>query len=639
MRHENPTKQTTATMQLSTMAWRQGGPLLLAGVCLYLFAGRLAEVDLALVWPAFRTVQPVQWAAAGAATLVSFWAVGRYDAVIHRHLATLTPPDQARHAGIVGIALAQTLGFGVLTGTLVRWRMLPQAQLLQAARIAFAVAVSFMAGLCVVTGAVVLITGAGPAWMSAVAILPLAALFGLCALSLRGRALTLAGRKIRLPSLLTVLAVVSLTALDTVAACAALYAVMPADLTLGFMTLLPVYLIALGVALFSGSPGGVGPFEVMVLFLCPGTPTAPLLAAILAFRLVYYAIPAGIAAIAMIVGPVVALRAASPRLTVPTPLCLEQLTRDAPRAEAGLLRMGDKSVLEMPGNTGQQMVAVTGQALIAIGDPLFRQTCCGVLHGLEEAADARGLRPAVYKCGARMAVAARRRRYRVHATAREAWLPPAQFDPASPATRQLRRKLRQAEHAGVTVTRATGPLPLPQMAQVARDWTLHHGAERGFSMGRFSPDYMAGQIIYLGWVRGCLAGFVTFHANPQERTLDLMRHTPGAPDGLMHALVTHALLDAAADACPRVSLAAVPLMPRWVRDLPKPMTERLDRICGGNGLRQFKGAFAPHWETLYTAAPTRLDLCLAGFDVARAILNPEPLPLGPLECEPSSTPL
>jgi phosphatidylglycerol lysyltransferase len=82
---------------------------------------------------------------AAAATWISFRAVAGYDLTLHRHLATGIAPDRARRAGFAAIAIGQIVGLGVVTGTLVRWRLLPELGLLGAARLSLLVAVSFLA--------------------------------------------------------------------------------------------------------------------------------------------------------------------------------------------------------------------------------------------------------------------------------------------------------------------------------------------------------------------------------------------------------------------------------------------------------------------------------------------------------------
>ena len=63
-------------------------------------------------------------------TLISLWTVGRYDVVAHKHFETRIPEVHARITGTFSIAIAQTtLGFGLFTGALVRWRLLRDVSL------------------------------------------------------------------------------------------------------------------------------------------------------------------------------------------------------------------------------------------------------------------------------------------------------------------------------------------------------------------------------------------------------------------------------------------------------------------------------------------------------------------------------
>ena len=193
-------------------------------------------------------------------------------------------------------------------------------------------------------------------------------------------------------------------------------------------------------------------------------------------------------------------------------------------------------------------------------------------------------------------------------------LDPARFDLSGPAHATLRRKLRKAEQAGITVTRGHDP-QCPQLAAINAAWSQAHGGERGFSMGCFTPDHIARQVIFVAWRAGRPVAFATFHAAPQEWALDLMRHGATLPDGTMHALVTAALAEARRLGIPRLSLAAVP-------DLPAPLA----RLAGpaSHGLRRFKQGFAPKWEPRYLAAPNLATLALAAAEIAAAIRRPAP---------------
>jgi len=153
------------------------------------------------------------------------------------------------------------------------------------------------------------------------------------------------------------------------------------------------------------------------------------------------------------------------------------------------------------------------------------------------------------------------------------------------------------------------------MAGVAARWAKAHGGERGFSMGRWCPDYVAGQRVFLARHEGRVIAFVTLHESPGEWTLDLLRSLPDCPDGTMYALLTAAIDAARAAGIPRLSLAAVPCAQH----------RRKARHPPDGGLTRFKAAFAPRWEPLYLCAPSCWALGLAAADIARAIFRPAPL--------------
>jgi phosphatidylglycerol lysyltransferase len=203
----------------------------------------------------------------------------------------------------------------------------------------------------------------------------------------------------------------------------------------------------------------------------------------------------------------------------------------------------------------------------------------------------------------------------VRRVAAEAWLCPAQFSPAGPARAGLRRKLRRAGLAGVSITAVTGPLPQAEMARVAAQWTAAHGGERGFSMGRWCPQYVAGQRVFLARHEGRVIAFVTLHDGLDEWTLDLLRSLPGCPDGTMYALLAAAIDAARAAGIPRLSLATV----------SRAQHGRRAGYRADGGLARFKTAFAPRWEPLYLCAPAWWALGIVAADIARAVFRPAPL--------------
>ncbi|MCG6903963.1 MAG: phosphatidylglycerol lysyltransferase domain-containing protein [Rhodobacter sp.] len=613
---------------LRALLLKQLVPLsLLVGIAA-LMTGAAADLDIAGIVTATSAIAPLQWVQAACAACVSFWAVGRMEIAVHRLIGADTAASDAQRSGIASVATAQLTGFGLLTGTLARWRTLPDITLWRAAAITGAVSASFMLALAVLVAVMVLIHGPEIAMARPIAAAWLVGMVALVACTIwRPRVLFRAW----LPPLKAQVTVLALALLDTGAAALTLYVLLPAADLPPADLFYAVFLLALGAGLLGATPGGVGPFEMIVLLCLPDAPQAPVLAAIMGFRLVYYAVPGGIAALLLLAGPTNAARPAprtAPMLLALGPpqssVAVGALCFNAQRAEAGLLRQGEFDLLCDARRRPISLVAVTAQSLIMLSDPLARASAPrDALRGLQTAAQQRFLTPCLYKCGARMAAMARTDGWQVARVAQEAHVRPAGFDTALPALRQLRRQIRKAEKSGVAVAEAGAQLPIAEMRLVAQDWARHRGPSRGFSMGRFDADYISGQRVYLARHAGRLVAFASFHEGWSERALDLICHRADAPAGTMHLLIARAIQSAAGQGCDRLTLASVPCLGR---SLPGPLAARLDAVTGAPGLSRFKSCFAPTWTPQYVAAPTRLDLALAGIDLADRITRPRILP-------------
>ena len=608
---------------------RQAGAIAVLGLFALLLRDRLANLDVEDIMATLHQVSAHQWLAALAATAVSFWALGQYDAVLHRALGTGLPEAATRRAGATAIAISQTLGLGLVTGALVRWRMLPSLGLVEATRITAAVAVSFLAGWAVITAVTLVIF---PAALPGGALIGAAGLGG--ALALGAIALIAPGVRfgktvLRLPSLPVMMRILVLAALDTVAAAVALWVLVPQSLHLDFGLLFPAFLLALGGGFVSGTPGGVGPFELALVSLLPGEDTAPLLGAVLAWRMVYFALPAALGGLTLALSRPAARH--PDRLIVPaapelTPR-IAALVEAAPRAELGLLRQGEHQVLLFEGARAGWMIGETQQALVGLLDPFgAKGPAQRLLGALRQEARTRGRVACLYKIGARQASKVRAAGWTVAPVAREAVLDLADFHLDTPDRAGLRRKLRKAQKAGVTVAEAPDRLPQDEMAALSVAWVAARGGERGFSMGRYEAGYVAGQRVFLAHLNGALVGYVTFHANAQEWVLDLMRPAAEAPDGTMQALILTALEQARREGCPRLSLAALPPTGSCTTGPAAVIWRRAEGVPGAAGLAQFKASFAPRWERRYIAAPNTATLLLAAADIARTIRRPAPLP-------------
>ncbi len=624
------------------LPWRLG----LAVVLLAFLANRAQPHIANLDWSDVLTVVRAQgvghWGFALAATAASFLAVGRYDAAILNLTGSVIDPRRARLGGMVAIALGQTLGLGLATGTAVRWHMLPGRDLQQAARLTLLVMISFLAAWAVLTALSVMAFLPPASALHVQARLIAAAVCGATLLLVVYRRTPWARAHPWLvanwPPLRKQLHILMLTACDCLAAALALYIFLPSADGLSFPSFLPAFMLALGVGLLSGIPGGVGPFETLLIMLLPDLPPDHLAASILCYRAVYYALPAIIAAGALLLTQrSEAANAALPSaptaefIAVPS---LRQIQAKLPqivwpRAESLLIHQGTHGLVR--NQQGQNWLAApTGPALICLFDPAPAPASPQILSDIIRLSRTLHRRPCLYKIGPRTAVAARRAGWAVWPVAEEFWLKPSDGLLAAPAQSGVRRKLRQAAKAGVSVTHhppanRCNPPPHTALRAIHRAWLLRHRTERGFSMGRYAPDYLDQQHIYVAHHRGRPVAWISFHAGQNERTLDLIRHGPDIPGGTMQALIMAALRDAAADGIARLSLAAVPLAGfgagRTVAGRLLPF------LCKdpAPGLRQFKAGFAPCRTPLYIAAPSRLALACAGLSVLRAVHFPPDL--------------
>ncbi|WP_224824621.1 phosphatidylglycerol lysyltransferase domain-containing protein [Cognatishimia sp. MH4019] len=590
-------------------------PPVAAIACLWLLSHRLDAVDLPRVWDAVANLSLYQWVLGALATLGSLAAVGRYDVVIHRALGTGISARAAGRSGMAAIALSQTIGFGMLSGALVRWRMLPGLSLWRATKLTAIVAGSFLAAWAVFTAVTVLVLRPGfvryEAYLGMALLLALAAVFYAAS-----RGYKIGRFAMRVPNLLVIGPLLLWVAVDTGLAAAALYWLLPDGTIVSFALLLPAFLVALGVGMISGSPAGLGAFELTLLALLPTELMAELLAAILAFRLIYYAAPAVIA--------LIPLAFAGRQISAaPQPFTIRGAALGVPthsNPEAAVLRQDSGLILSARGVTWG--LRHTPHTLTALGTPLLgRET--DTLAVLTTAARETVRLPVLYKAPPRLAVKARASGWAVSCIAHDAILSPQSFSTNGASRRQLRRALRKAQSAGLRTELALGSLPEDAMTRVHNAWEHHSGRERGFSMGRFDLPYLYGQRVYLAYSGDTLVGFISLHAAPQLWVLDLMRQSEAAPTGTMHALICHALHDAEQAGVSQFSLAAVPCETGDATGLERFVRHQVQKASGADGLRRFKASFAPDWQPRYFATRLKWHAALAVLEIARAIKDPQ----------------
>ncbi|HCP30229.1 MAG TPA: hypothetical protein DIT96_11565 [Pseudomonas sp.] len=174
-----------------------------------------------------------------------------------------------------------------------------------------------------------------------------------------------------------------------------------------------------------------------------------------------------------------------------------------------------------------------------------------------------------------------------------------------------------------------GHAPLAELKEISDAWLSGKNVrEKGFSLGRFSPDYLQHFRIALIRFQGrpvAFANLLETHSN-ELASLDLMRAHPEAPKLTMEFMMIGLILHYKSHDYGRFSLGMVPLSGLQPRR-GAPLTQRLgsmvfrrgEQLYNFQGLRRFKDKFQPDWEPRYMAVPAGLDPLVALADTAALI--------------------
>lgn len=234
-------------------------------------------------------------------TLLSYACLCCYDMLAVHALGKRLPWQQVGVTSFIAYTFSNTLGFALLTGSSVRYRIYSSLGLGtgEVARIIVFCSVTFFLGLLAWGGTALLVGQATtllpdwPLWadqlLNVAGALALLAVLGYLfwpkpALVWRGHELVLPVFRTRLLQLLVAL-------LDWMAAAAVLYVLLSAD-SVSYPVLLSAFVLASFLGVLAHVPGGIGVFEAsMSLLLAKYLPVDKLLASLLLYRCIYYVLP------------------------------------------------------------------------------------------------------------------------------------------------------------------------------------------------------------------------------------------------------------------------------------------------------------------------------------------------------------
>nr|WP_316627171.1 GNAT family N-acetyltransferase [uncultured Brevundimonas sp.] len=303
-------------------------------------------------------------------------------------------------------------------------------------------------------------------------------------------------------------------------------------------------------------------------------------------------------------------------------------TADSATPEAWLAMLGDKALMFSPSGASFLAYRVRGRRWIAMGEPAgLKSERRELLWSFTETADSYGGSAVFYSVSedvlgdlATMGLAVRK-------VGETAVIDTAAFSLEGKPKQNLRTAVNRAEREGavfeILPPGSASPLA-DELKAVSDAWlAMHEGAEKAFSLGRFDVDYL--DLTPLAVVRqgGRIVAFANLLTAPDEAAVDLMRHHPEAPNGVMDYLFIRCAQWAKDQGLASFDLGMAPLAGLEDRRIA-PVFARVGALVfdeggalyGFQGLRSYKAKFAPDWRSRFIAAPVSTPLPLALLDVA-----------------------
>jgi uncharacterized membrane protein YbhN (UPF0104 family) len=248
------------------------------------------------------------WGAAGLmllATLVAYVAVSTYDGFALGYAGISAPLRRSMITSTSSYAISNVLGFPVFTGNAVRfwfyesWGLGAKETALAAivTTVACNHALAFIAGASLTLAPeAVAIAGVDAAWGRPTGIALLLVSAGLALFAIAGQQEIRFWRlHINRPGLI-LLPHLAVCAVDYLATATVLYIPLGQMLGMDLLSFVVVFSVAKTIGIFSNVPGGLGVFEAIMASAMSTVPPAQLAAALIAYRVIFYLVPFGIAA-------------------------------------------------------------------------------------------------------------------------------------------------------------------------------------------------------------------------------------------------------------------------------------------------------------------------------------------------------
>ncbi len=283
--------------------------LAFTAIAIRVLVGEFSTLSLADVG---ESLSHLGWGAAGLmllATLTAYAAVATYDAFALRYAGITLRLRRSMASSTSSYAISNVLGFPVFTGNAVRFWLF-ESWGLGARETAIAAIVTTIAcnhALAIIAGVSLLIapdfltqtTGLSAAWGTVIGLSLLIASGLLALLGLAGpREIRVWQLHVGRPGPVLLLQLV-ICAVDYAATALVLYIPLSGAISMDLLSFVVLFSVAKTIGIFSNVPGGLGVFEAVMASAVSSVPMADLAAALIAYRVIFYLLPFGIAGSAL----------------------------------------------------------------------------------------------------------------------------------------------------------------------------------------------------------------------------------------------------------------------------------------------------------------------------------------------------
>ncbi len=309
------------------------------------------------------------------------------------------------------------------------------------------------------------------------------------------------------------------------------------------------------------------------------------------------------------------------------------LARSAPDPQAWFSQTGDKRFLFSDSGNAFIMYAVRGGSWIALGDPVgdpdeFNQLC----WSFAEVAAASNGRPVFYEVSGRNLPLWVELGLSLNKVGEEAVVRLEDFSLTGKKFKTMRAAFNKRQRDGYEFRISPAPHSeefLQELGTISDSWLGgKSGREKGFSVGRFNPDYLGHFDIAVVTKDGRTIAFANtlVTRGGVNVAVDLMRYLPEEASGTMEFMFISLIEHYKAAGAEEFSLGAAPLAGLSERSIARSWIRfgRLIYRHGGvfynfEGLRAFKQKFQPEWRPRYLALPANTSPLIALRDVALLI--------------------